>query len=773
MSETTPNIDGGGSDLGSSCWPNMADWVHNDPTGTVENIYRRNVETLRTMGGAAAPLDVESHSRMEQYLDQRMHPNPEITVAREPVMITHEEWVSRKTWPRFNGWFAPFSPRVAAVVMLGSAAVLNLGGNADNLRSLGANIWHALSPRAPIVITHEVPGLLQTTTTTFDADIDTTMAQDKISVDPTDVSSVVDRLQDALDSDGSVYISGKVSGEASDELRGDETDSTLAAPDFYNQELAAARAEVVAAAVEAEAAERGLPSLNLTPESNTEHILTDEQKNWLEAAALEAGYASGVDAINAVADGAEISGELGEFIAEHFTDTRGATVKFDITTIATTPGDATTVTEEIPNPWPSEPYDVRFLWFAPWPVIPKIKRGIKQVKKTIKETVSKVTVGISEWMRIYKEGIETAPDEDGIERTYLREYPWQWTRKFQHLLRDDRIEQILRGDYEDSEGKKQTLRVMFVDHEPTPETVKEFEKMLTNASLVQGGKLAGRISAIFVYPSDSAGRDGEPGNSFSPAEPHKNPKQIALGIDTQRLANTLGTTTPMLELIEMHMPTNPTQEELTGFNSAMHTLAHELVGHASDIKDGRIILDWVIGQGVTPSLGRLAARSAWADRGQGVLSGYPDLDDNERLIVFHDGRLASHLPTRYSGAGTPEAYAESAAAVSTGMEIPLSEVSAELANGHEGPMPDGYRVAEPIEQMVQDELGAERAPFELRFTAEPNIKFTLTDVESDPLLGTEYDPRDFVTDAGLAERARWREVPDPADMYEVRTSVTQ
>ena len=783
------------------CWPNQIDWVQKDPNAIVENIYRTNAEALRVEDGPAGHLDTVSHYRMETYLDERMHTDPELTTERTP--ITHEELIQkRKFWPNFVGWLRGFGPKRAVAMTAVGLMLLNGLGNADDVGAFATNIYHDMFPRNPIINTDFIPGA--PSVNNLEIAIGTVNEQDKVQVVAEDIDRAADSIEaktDEIKRDGGKIktIEIDLTGGASDEYNGP---ASIGRPDGYNDDLAQRRAAAIGDALNAEAAARGLDlDIQITAK---EYVLSPAEVEQLNALAQSAGYDSGWAAVQAVARGEQIDGELGAMIEEKFTAMRGALGEVTITSEA--PGDLIPVTTITPNPWPVEPYDPHFFPFL-WPVIPRLRRGWKTVQKTVKGFVEKS--GLSEWLRVYPEGLETAPDEAGIERTYMREYPWQWTRKFQHLLRDDRIKQILRADYHDGDNCEQTLRVMFVDHTPTTETVATFQALLEDASMVQKGRLGGKISAIFIYPEEYAGRMPD-----EAGEPHKHPKKIALGVDTQRQANILGTTYPMLELVEMYMPTNPTETELRGFDSAAHTFAHELLGHGSDISEQRIILDPVVGHGAVPSLGRFASRDPWANRGANTLALYPSLADDSRREFTAENvddtsvpldserevsgarrtlpdriigwkmralnhaprhvRLDSHLPTGYSGAGRQEAYAESAAAVSTGMRIPYEEAEVQPSTSTaQHIMPDGYQVAEPIEKMVQDELGALRTPYELRFATESDAIFHQTTVDKDPLLGNEYDENGHVVRAGLAEQAKWRPVPPPEGMYEVRTDVTE
>jgi hypothetical protein len=90
---------------------------------------------------------------------------------------------------------------------------------------------------------------------------------------------------------------------------------------------------------------------------------------------------------------------------------------------------------------------------------------------------------------------------------------------------------------------------------------------------MQDGRVGRELDMVVIYPQENAGTR------------HGNPKKIGLGIDIQFERGTLGVAYPGLGLVEMHMPTQPTHEELEGYNNAQWTLAHEVAGHFTDLNE--------------------------------------------------------------------------------------------------------------------------------------------------------------------------------------------
>jgi hypothetical protein len=146
---------------------------------------------------------------------------------------------------------------------------------------------------------------------------------------------------------------------------------------------------------------------------------------------------------------------------------------------------------------------------------------------------------------------------------------WQWTRKYQFLMREDRIHHVHRFDYTDERGKSQTIRVAFVDHEPTEHTVAAVEQMLEEAAQVQGGSIGDRLSMIAIYPDT---------DSLS-----SNPQRLGLGIDDRASSSVAGLAIPALGLVEIAMDVAATPADLHGRHGLKHVFRHEVLGHFTDL----------------------------------------------------------------------------------------------------------------------------------------------------------------------------------------------
>ena len=265
--------------------------------------------------------------------------------------------------------------------------------------------------------------------------------------------------------------------------------------------------------------------------------------------------------------------------------------------------------------------------------------------------------------------------------------PWAYTRKFEHLVRDDRLTHMLKADWQNSAGEAKTFRVFFVDESPNEEALEEFKKLTSQIASMQDGKFADRFGAMFIHPSSNAGIQPE------------DPKRIGLSIDHQDESNLLGYCMPFMRIIELHMPepSTATAEQLNSFYGGLFTFAHESAGHGMDINDATTNRLVQIGQDTYRSV------NLFADNGQ-LLAGDTDmldvtaptyfdightaLDRNgnpvERRLIseLHDYALTHAIdatiigerPTLYANTSNAEHLAEVAASVTTGIEIPFSHL---------------------------------------------------------------------------------------------------
>ena len=115
-----------------------------------------------------------------------------------------------------------------------------------------------------------------------------------------------------------------------------------------------------------------------------------------------------------------------------------------------------------------------------WKFVPGKELMIPKILKTPRDMV---------WVRLRPEALQ----DDGT----LVDMPWAYTRKYEHLMRDGRIADILRGRFKNTAGEDKELRIMFVDKSPATKTVEAFEGLIRQFSAMRGGELADKITGIF------------------------------------------------------------------------------------------------------------------------------------------------------------------------------------------------------------------------------------------------------------------------------------
>lgn len=724
------------------------DAVHHDETALVENMYREDA-------GITGALDSTSHHNMEQHLHDRHQPEEVEETEKDPIFFRHTTIIDRPSWRNghWGDWLV--SPKAAAILTLSGLVLVNTIANADNLKTLAddigdevAIIWHdmqeGLDPLPNLVVEKAQP---TTEESTIRLTASTYSEQDRVHVDPADITTFVSEI-DSSQEHGGTITDIRITGGASDET-GSQT--SIGQIDQYNADLAAKRAEAAKAELVRQASEQGisLPDIDI---AIYENVLSAEAKAHLDSLAQAAGYSSGWEAVQLQASGRQIDGELGQLIETEFTAARNYILTADIVT----PGDPNIIRYEVPQsrPTPENPvrdYDWRLIAI---PVLPfrRFHRGIVSVAEP---TISEYQPGPlrTTTLKVYPEGVESTTDFRGVERHYLvGDEPWQWVRKYQHLLRDDRIQHFMRAEYTDANGKERSLRVLFADHIPSTDSIAMFQRLLESASLVQDGSLPDNHSVIVVFPRENTGKSPE------------DPKRIGLGIDTQDDPNILGFNMPMLKLIELHM-------DDTDLEDAAHILTHELHGHGSDIRRKRIQLNPI--EGGNTEFGRYVAEDTWRRVGGPIVRSLQSLNDPQRSLMFEaeDGirypeshtrklsreaaagnvRLTNGRPTRY-GDNALEGYAEAAWSLATDTPIPFSEAGINSTGG--------YRLPRELEQVVQRNVGANDTPYVLGFDREPNVVFTQGTVAEDSLLNT------------ISNQAKARPVPTPDNMAEIVTSIS-
>lgn len=740
--------------------------IEQEPDAFVENIY--------AMPGTDHIPDIQSQDIMSEYLVERFTPEEPASfyvtltpsgrtlpgITRTPVGYK-EVTRLRKT----DEWF--ISPRLAAGIMLGSMALFNGIGNHDTIE--GAAKWAAHGVYRtfdPVgdrtVIKHQtltVPGKVSHIEVNGSNGNEAGIA----SVDPAAITGFVHQVEAARQHGGRV-IEIKVTGNTSDEW---SSDSTIGVKDPDNTRLGQARAKAAAEALSADGLKLKADELI---RSDEEHVIPLPQKQLLLKEAKADGY-SGLDAaIKAVDRGDQVPFSLSQKIKRLFTGrtNRGVTLAANVEY----PGKRITTDKTVKVRVPGHDHtpDVpkpHWYWFIP--MLPIRRRERYNTVKPVSEWQFTPSQPIMRpkfvrhekeqvWVRLRPEAV----NDDGT----LVEHPWAYTRKYEHLLRDDRIADVLRADFRDSKGKDKSLRVMFVDEAPAPETIEAFSELLKKFAAMEEGKLGERVSGIFVYPSENAGVD------------HGEPKRIAMGVDKQSHEDIMGTFTYVLDVVELHMPTTWDREELLelleSFNGPAFTAAHEVAGHGTDESDETLRLRRVLTRGIPQAhvvegeprahkMRRLdkvlhnlqnRRRRAHSPVEFDIVYQVPDLngqlvteharvgEDDPRLAHASQATIVGYKPTRYAAQSDSEHYAETAAAVTTGIVSPYEEADVTVPqlrtdSGERAHFATGYRPDSRGQRVFTESVGAAGGAFPVAFRSAPEVHITHVAPEFDPLMRQE------------------------------------
>lgn len=486
----------------------------------------------------------------------------------------------------------------------------------------------------------------------------------------------------AISRDRGQILELNVDGTSSDEWGNPEL--SLGIPNTGNVELAQRRAGELAALLQQNAQVDGtsLPTITST---GSEAILTPDDLIALENLVQQVGYPSSAQLLNEYKDNPDsLPPSARDFLDIKLGQKRGVIISVKYLTEEMTTEEITVVVPievretyevEVPNDYvPSNPqhdFDLNPIWLIP-PAIPLLKRR-KEIIESEEERIVTEPIEDRVWLKLYPEALK---EGDTLEKDAVL-----LSRKYQRLMKDDRIESILKFDYTDESGQAQTLRVAFVDHEPTEQAVEAITRTLNQACRIHGGKLAERLGLITIFPTDNAG-------------PQMDPQKIGLGIDEQFPAGVLGVATPAAGSIEIHMLVDAATGEIRDFSGLEWTLAHE-ISHFADVENKPMQLHKVVDvpngyYTANPWLQNgLEMYMTLASEGSGPPKwniSVPFYDEDgtlqlETIIVDHLpenyatwGEIRKMgFPTRYSTTHHAELYADGGAAALTGLPIPFSE----------------------------------------------------------------------------------------------------
>ena len=516
----------------------------------------------------------------------------------------------------------------------------------------------------------------------------------------------------------------RVTGSASDDW-GSENSFRTGEPE--NQKLANERADHVATQLANALQEQGV-HVPAVEQSSSQDIMDSARYDTVKSLAESFGYESVERAVADYDNPAKretLPDALKAVIAQQVGDMRGATMSVTLEKDGYTytvcqpilvhdsvenPPDIQHPVEPGAGPGPSteKPYHNKhrdydkWKWLvipAVWPPLPAFRREAYQKIKAGKKGEKGWEIDDQIALKLYPQGVRFEP---GQEKGELAPDAWAWTRKYQALIRDNRIKGMVEHNYVDEGNNDRALRVLFVDHEPTAQTQAAMGEIVGRIAELNQGRVPAKLNAISVFPTDSTG-------------PQRDPSTVGLGIDQQYASNILGIAYGDIGLVEMQMPTEPSKEDLEKAEHGVNwVLAHEVAGHYTDVKERPA--DIVREHGLRARLfgkNRYSISNPWLDQAAKLYkklqredkkdphttwdleTTYTDVNDKQHDVptkqvrtlpnpLFARRARKNGFPTGYSKTNPGELYAETAAQVVTGVKLPFpigTETVADFAKG--------------------------------------------------------------------------------------------
>lgn len=735
--------------------------LYTQPDAFVENVY-------------AHPLSVEvpdlvSQALVSNYLVARIkagEPKERVEIVLTPSGKTLPkvgiEVVGTKETRRLergDDWL--IRPRTAVAVWASSLALLNAAPIAGDVNDEIAQLTHRIGSAlglGPEGTYEEVTRSEPRTDTPIivKRHVDISNQPGSVDVDELEISDFKRTVQSAAEPGAEIEIN--VTALSSDEYG---NDASLGVAEPADQDMSDERKTAWSQKV-AEA----FPSLDIQSTA-VQDVLSKRELSKLARLAEIAGFEGENSLVTAIraADKGEGTAALRSFVAKHFK--RGVTLTALVQNPDKTKMVDVTDKEYIPaeNSTPKNPNRDYDPFFVPLPWLRKrrwVSEGERDIRRwrirpgkdifrpmLLRESLDQA------WLRIRPEAI--------TDQKTLVDDAWAYTQKYEHLLRDGRIAEVLRADIKDTDGKESSLRIFFVDRKPQPETVAAYTTLLKSFAAMKtpdGQTIADNITGMFVLPTEQSGLK------------NRNPKNMGVGIDQQYDEDVLGVIYYPLKLVELHMPTDLKGEELQVFlddyRGSVWTLAHEAAGHGTDVAKDPMTLRRIYSrhisnahvfdgdpraQRIAPIQGKLRPL-----RGTSQTDGirqfditYPVLDKNgnvfmmtsrvdendSRLQHSHQATIVGHEHTMYAGENGSEHYAELAGAA-TGITTDFSEadivVKAMQQNGHTSNFATGYHPDPAAQKIYAESVGATVGTLPLEFENAPNVDIVRCAPEDDPIL---------------------------------------
>lgn len=734
-------------------------------------------------------LGLDTNQRFEQYLRDRITGTNTfegesisvINTSWEPVTFQDTHWgfdLSRGALLRALGFSVAAS--LASIIPM-TAAQRGLEVTVDHPDIDVETIYIVETPpTATVSVDHIHQTIEVPRTVTHSVELTTHSDVGRTDADAVNTQNLLDKITE-LRSQGAHVTLLEVNGRSSDEFGTLAT--SLGIPNVENDEFALERGFIELGTINHNAQANGI---SLPPEKLTwvETILTPDQISKINQFAQQYGYSTADEMYNVYKTNPQaLPPGVKELIDISLDKQRGTIITLSYTTVEMeqkqitvaiphinrTPGHTSVTVDHVPLE------NTEHWFWLPIPILP-LKRTVEEIEaEQLVRTLEKIPVDHEAWIKLYPEALH----KDGT----VGNDAWRWTRKYQHLLRDDHMKFIYRFDYKDAIGHEQTIRVAFVDHVPTPHALKSIAKSLQIASQAQEGSIGERLSLVTVFPSSQSGITNDP-------------YRIGIGIDEQYGIGTLGVAIPLLGVVEIHMDPNATEQEVNSFFGMGRTFAHEVVGHFTDLTSERPKLHEVPGvrngyhastpwnstaaglyeryarellSGIGPTWevhtqGGEIPDAGWNTNGdtRTVEMSIPKIPADPNVVQVHK----NGFPTEYSMVGGPlELWAEAVATTVVG-ELPFSEsqVSDPVPAVVAANIP-GYKLDRRAQLLVNKHLGGVGGAEEIQFfhtaQAQENWVHTLGGVDADP----EF--------AEIVQDAKSRDLPRDRKLINVLTTVRQ
>jgi len=384
----------------------------------------------------------------------------------------------------------------------------------------------------------------------------------EIQADPVAIEQTSELVQQIV-SDGGTIASMEFSASSSDEWG--QLSRSLGLPNAGNLETAQQRAQAVASSLSLSLATRG-QELGQYQLAATEDIWAPEEIMNLEALAQGLGFESSQELYDSYkADRNSVATGLADYLDVKLGEKRGTNItisyltkELEKKTVLVTVPDTKTFSIDLSFPTEPDPFDLRI-----FPIfIPPLGRRYEDREKLFPQSHTE---------DIEDQAIIKLFPEAKTLNGKLRSDSWRDTRKYDFLLKHDRIKYVHRLDYNDKSGKSQTLRIAFVDHVPSADALMAAVKVAQEAAQVQGGKIGNKLDLIALFPQTRSDLSDE--------------QELGLGIDEKLSRGVLGLAIPGIGLVEATYDPHASYEELISSGNMVHTLRHEILGHFTDLND--------------------------------------------------------------------------------------------------------------------------------------------------------------------------------------------